>query len=112
MTRARFGRQVDDEQYGRYEPAGLTVSMWLQGTSRDGDPHDHVHCAIARMCLTLSDGRWRAHDTMTLRRQGGTAKLLASAYHLSAFTGALGLRWRPGADGNEVAGVAHMDAYS
>ena len=114
MTRAGFGRQVDDEQYGRYEPAGLTVSMWLQGTSRDGDPHDHVHCAVARMCLTLSDGRWRAHDTMTLRRQGGTAKLLASAYHLSAFTGALGLRWRPGADGNEVEGVAqaHMDAYS
>jgi hypothetical protein len=51
---------------------------------------------------------------MTLRRQGGTAKLLASAYHLSAFSDALGLRWRPGADGNEVAGVAqaHMDAYS
>ena len=42
---------------------------------------------------------------MTLRRQGGAAKLLASAYHLSAFTGALGLGWRPGADGNEVDGV-------
>ena len=35
--------------YGRYEDAGLVASMWLQGTSRDGDPHDHVHNAIARM---------------------------------------------------------------
>ena len=63
--------------YGRYEPAGLAVSMWLQGTSRDGDPHDHVHCAIARMCLTLqrrpAGGRV---DTMALRAQGGAAKLL------------------------------------
>jgi len=49
MTRTGPSRQVDDQQFSRYEPAGLTVSMWLQGTSRDGDPHDHVHCAIARM---------------------------------------------------------------
>jgi len=51
---------------------------------------------------------------MSLRNQGGTAKLLAAAYHLSAFTGALGLRWQPGAAGAEVEGVtdAQRDAYS
>jgi hypothetical protein len=114
MTRTGPSRQVDDQQFSRYEPAGLTVSMWLQGTSRDGDPHDHVHCAIARMCLTLRDGAWRAVDTMSLRNQGGTAKLLAAAYHQSAFTGALGLRWWPGSDGAEVEGVtdAQRAAYS
>ena len=26
----------------------LIVTSWLQGTSRDGDPRDHVHNQIAR----------------------------------------------------------------
>lgn len=38
-------RQVDP---GRFEEAGLVVTSWLQGTSRDGDPQDHVHDQIAQ----------------------------------------------------------------
>jgi hypothetical protein len=32
------GTRVDGREPGRFEPAGLIVTSWLQGTSRDGDP--------------------------------------------------------------------------
>ena len=32
------GTRVDGRELGRFEPAGLIVTSWLQGTSRDGDP--------------------------------------------------------------------------
>ncbi len=32
------GTRVDGCETGRFEPAGLIVTSWLQGTSRDGDP--------------------------------------------------------------------------
>ena len=56
------------------------VTSWLQGTSRDGDPHDHVHNLFARMVHTDRDGKWRALDTMALRYQlpGLTLDALAS----------------------------------
>ena len=42
--------RVDGEDTVRFEPTGLVVvSSWLQGTSRDGDPQDHIHNQIARM---------------------------------------------------------------
>ena len=63
---------------GRYERGGLVVTSWLQGTSRDGDPHDHVHNAIARMVRTERDGKWRALDTVALRHQAA-AKGIAEA---------------------------------
>ena len=114
VTRVGMGRKVDDQQLGRYGDAGLVASMWLQGTSRDGDPHDHVHNAIARMSLTSTDDQWRAVDTWALRQQGGVAKLLANAYHPAAFSRGLGLGWVSGPDGTEVNGVtqAQKDAYS
>ena len=37
------------------------VTTWLQGTSRDGEPHDHSHNVIARMALTdpmAAGARW------------------------------------------------------
>jgi hypothetical protein len=40
------GVQVDGQEPGRFESAGLIVSSWLQGTSRDGDPQDHIHFQI------------------------------------------------------------------
>jgi AAA domain/TrwC relaxase len=107
-------REVDGEQYGRYESAGLTVSMWLQGTSREGEPHDHVHGIVARMCRTLSDGADRAVDTTGLRQQAGTMKLLINAGVMSRLTGELGVRWQPGRNGTEVRGIreAQREAYS
>jgi hypothetical protein len=39
VTRTGYhGTRVDGREPGRFEPAGLIVASWLQGTSRDGDP--------------------------------------------------------------------------
>jgi TrwC relaxase len=54
---------VDGREPGRFGQAGLIVTSWLQGTIRDGDPQDHIHNQIARITRTVSDGKWRAHDT-------------------------------------------------
>ena len=68
MTRTGYhGVRVDGQEPGRFEEAGLVVTSWLQGTSRDGDPQDHIHNQIARMTRTVRDGRWRALDTACLR---------------------------------------------
>jgi TrwC relaxase len=43
VTRTGYhGTRVDGREPGRFEPAGLIVTSWLQGTSRDGDPQDQV----------------------------------------------------------------------
>jgi TrwC relaxase len=68
ITRTGYhGTRVDGREPGRFEPAGLIVTSWLQGTSRDGDPQDHVHNQIARITRTFSDGKWRALDTVSVR---------------------------------------------
>ena len=70
MTRTGYhGTRVDGQEPGRFEPPGIVVTSWLQGTSRDGDPQDHVHNQIARMSLTARDGKWRAVDTMAYARK-------------------------------------------
>ena len=64
MTRTGGGGQrVDGQETIRFEDAGMVVTSWLQGTSRDGDPQDHIHNQIARMSLTARDDKWRALDT-------------------------------------------------
>ena len=117
VTRTGYGRRVNGQDFIRFVPAGLAASMWLQGTSRDGDPHDHVHCAIARMCFALAEHKWLAVDTMALRAQAGAAKLIADAYVQSALAREFGLGWVPAPPagcGNEVRGVTQeqMRIYS
>jgi hypothetical protein len=68
VTRTGYhGVRAEGQEPGRFEAAGLIVTSWLQGTSRDGDPQDHIHNQIARITHTFSDGKWRAHDTVSLR---------------------------------------------
>jgi hypothetical protein len=62
-----YGTRVGGREPGRFEEAGLVVTSWLQGTSRDGDPQDHIHNQVARITRTLSDGKWRALDTASVR---------------------------------------------
>ena len=65
ITRTGYhGIRVDGREPGRFEPAGLIVTSWLQGASREGDPQDHVHNQIARVTRTFSGGKWRALDTV------------------------------------------------
>ena len=117
VTRTGYhGTRVDGREPGRFEPAGLVVTSWLQGTSRDGDPQDHIHNQIARITRTLSDGKWRALDTMSVRGVLGALQAIAATAVECELTREFGVAWIPRADGrgNEIRGVtqAQMDAYS
>src|SRR6266700_2664206 len=110
------GSRIDGREPGRFEPAGLIVTSWLQGTSRDGDPQDHIHNQIARITRTVRDGKWRALDTMSLRGVLGALQGIAATTVERELTREFGVAWIPRADGrgNEIRGVtqAQMDAYS
>jgi hypothetical protein len=117
VTRTGYhGVRVDGHEPGRFEEAGLIVTSWLQGTSRDGDPQDHIHNQIARITRTASDGKWRAHDTASLRAVLGALQAVAATAVECELTREFGVEWVPRVDGrgNEIRGVAQaqMDAYS
>jgi hypothetical protein len=117
ITRTGYhGTRIDGREPGRFEPAGLIVTSWLQGTSRDGDPQDHIHNQIARITRTVSDGKWRALDTMSVRAVLGALQAVAATAVECELTREFGVEWIPRADGrgNEIQGVtqAQMDAYS
>jgi len=117
ITRTGYhGTRIDGREPGRFEPAGLIVTSWLQGTSRDGDPQDHIHNQIARITRTYSDGKWRALDTMSVRAVLGALQAVAATTVECELTREFGVEWIPRADGrgNEIKGIsqAQMDAYS
>ena len=117
ITRTGYhGTRVDGREPGRFEPAGLIVTSWLQGTSRDGDPQDHIHNQIARITRTFRDGKWRALDTMSVRAVLGALQAIAATTVECELSREFGVDWIPRADGrgNEIQGVtqAQMDAYS
>ena len=117
MTRTgNHTRRVDGLETGRFEQARITVASWLQFTSRDGDPQDHIHNQVARMVQTISDGKWRALDTVALRGQLPAMQAVASTYAECELSRRFGVSWVPRADGagNEIAGITQkqMDAYS
>jgi hypothetical protein len=110
------GKRVDGTEPGRWERALPVITAWLQGTNRDGEPHDHVHVVWARMALTESDGKWRSLDTMRLRGQLGGMAAVCAAYVESTLTREFGVEWVAREDGlgNELVGVTPewKDAYS
>ena len=117
VTRTGYhGTRVDGQEPGRFEEAGLIVSSWLQGTSRDGDTQDHIHDQITRITRTVRDGKWRAHDTASLRAVLGALQAVAATAVECELTREFGVAWVPRADGrgNEIQGVtqAQVDAYS
>ena len=117
VTRTGYhGVRVDGQEPGQFEEAGLVVTSWLQGTSRDGDPQDHIHNQIARITRTVRDGKWRALDTASLRAVLGALQGIAATTVECELTRESGVAWipRPDGRGNEIAGVtqAQMDAYS
>ena len=117
VTRTGSGvARVNGEDTVRFEPAGLVVSSWLQGTSRDGDPQDHIHNQIARMTRTDADGKWRTLDTAGLRAQLGAVRATFGAHLRSELTRRFGVEWVPRKDGDgfELKGItrAQIERYS
>jgi hypothetical protein len=110
------GKRVDGVEPGRWERALPVVTTWLQGTNRQGEPHDHSHNLWARMALTEADGKWRALDTMRIRSHLGAMAAVVAAYVEPALTREFGVAWVRRADGmgNEIAGVTQewKDAFS
>lgn len=90
---------MDGQEPGRFEQAGLIVTSWLQGTSRDGDPQDHIHNQIARITHTSRDGKWRTHDTVSLRAVPGALQGIASTAVECELTREFGVEWVPRPDG-------------
>jgi hypothetical protein len=109
-------RRIRGEETGRWEEAGLVGTRWMQGTSRDGDPQDHIHNVLSLKCLTERDPRWLAPDTMALRAQLPALAAIADAYAECELTRQFGVEWLPRADGagNEIRGIsgAQRDKYS
>ena len=103
---------------GEYrDAAGVTAALFVQHTSREGDPQLHVHIAVLNRAQRAdgADPKYRTlHSQMLYQNRleiaAGTARELATRLT------ALGYRLTPRADGNgfEVAGVAQevMDAFS
>src|SRR5262249_26168950 len=117
FTRTGYhGKQVDGVEPGRWARALPVVTTWLQGTNRDGEPHDHSHNVIARMALTEADGIWRAVDTMALRAQLGAMAAIVESRVYSALAREFGIRVSKREDGrgHEIAGItqAQLDAYA
>lgn len=117
MTRTGYhGAKVGDRETGKWAEALPVISSWQQGTSREGDPHDHVHNLWARVARTADDGKWRALDTMALRHQLPAMAAIASAHVEAALAREFGVSWVARADGagNEIRGItqAQMDAFS
>ena len=117
VTRTGYhGRLVNGRELGKWEPAELVGTSWLQATSRDGEMHDHVHNPVLPRVRTLSDGKWRATDTMAIRRQIPAIQATAAAYVEAALSHEFGVEWvpRPDGMGNEIRGVTQeeIDAFS
>jgi hypothetical protein len=110
------GTRIDGVEPGRWARALPVVTTWLQGTNRDGEPHDHSHNVIARMALTESDGIWRAVDTMALRAQLGAMAAIVESRVYSALAREFGVKLRKREDGrgHEIDGITQqtLDAYS
>jgi len=117
VTRTGYhGAKVDGQETGKFELADVVASSWLQGTSRDGDPQDHVHNQLARMVRTRRDGKWRALDTVALRSQLPAMQAVAAAHAECGLAREFGVQLvaHSCCAVNEIRVVtqAQMDAYS
>jgi len=106
-TYATASREIDGVQTGRWERCRMVITTWLQGTNRDGEPHDHSHNVIARMGQTERDGLWRAVDTMALREQTGSMAAIIDGRVRSALSREFGVAWVKREDGRgwEIKGI-------
>jgi hypothetical protein len=83
------------------------VARWLQHTSRDGDMQLHVHSQIAHVARTVTDGKWRAPDSLGYNEHVGAVAAITAQHLEEALTRRFGLEWTARDDGHgfEINGI-------
>jgi len=100
--------RVHGRETGQWHEADLAVAHWLQHTSRDGDMQLHVHSQIAHVARTITDGKWRAPDSLGYNEHIGAVAAIVSQHLEEALTGRFGLQWiaRDDGYGFEIKGIS------
>jgi hypothetical protein len=98
-----YGRET-----GQWHEADLVVAHWLQHTSRDGDMQLHVHSQIAHTARTVTDGKWRAPDSLGYNEHVGVVGAVVAQHLEEALTARFGLEWTARDDGHgfEITGIS------
>src|SRR3984885_8326302 len=102
------GTRVHGRETGQWHEADLTVAHWLQHTSRDGDMQLHVHSQIAHVARTVTDGKWRAPDSLGYNEHVGAVAAIVSQHLEEALTRRFGVEWEARDDGHgfEITGIS------
>jgi len=100
--------RIHGRETGQWQEADLAVAQWLQHTSRDGDMQLHVHSQIAHTARTLTDGKWRAPDSLGYNEHVGAVSAIVSQHLEEALTARFGLEWTARDDGHgfEIKGIS------
>ena len=100
--------RVHGRETGQWREADLAVAHWLQHTSRDGDMQLHVHSQIAHVARTVTDGKWRAPDSLGYNEHIGAVAAIVSQHLEEALTARFGLEWVARDDGHgfEIKGIS------
>jgi conjugative relaxase-like TrwC/TraI family protein len=100
--------RVHGRETGQWHEADLAVAHWLQHTSRDGDMQLHVHSQIAHTARTVTDGKWRAPDSLGYNEHIGAVAAIVSQHLEEALTARFGLAWEARDDGHgfEIRGIS------
>ena len=100
--------RVHGRETGQWHEADLAVAHWLQHTSRDGDMQLHVHSQIAHIAKTVTDGKWRAPDSLGYNEHVGAVGAVVSQHLEEALTHRFGLEWVARDDGHgfEIKGIS------
>jgi hypothetical protein len=86
------------------------VAHRLQHTSRDGDMQLHVHSQIAHVARTVTDGKWRAPDSLGYHEHIGAVAAITAQYLEEALTRRFGVQWvvRDDGHGFEIKGISRQ----
>jgi conjugative relaxase-like TrwC/TraI family protein len=100
--------RVNGRETGQWHEADLVVAHWLQHTSRDGDMQLHVHSQIAHVARTVTDGKWRAPDSLGYNEHAGAVAAVTAQHLEEALTRRFGLQWVARDDGHgfEIKGIS------
>jgi hypothetical protein len=100
--------RVNGRETGQWHEADLAVAHWLQHTSRDGDMQLHVHSQIAHVARTVTDGKWRAPDSLGYNEHVGAVAAIVAQHLEEALTRRFGVEWVARDDGHgfEIKGIS------